>query len=100
MLNRLNNMLPDCRGKEVQMQPPFAADTKFVGGHFERKAHKALRLLIAEEDTIVRALLEEPLDLLFVKKGKGRSPTPIPESSGAAIAGHRKVVRGQPPPPL
>jgi hypothetical protein len=32
---------------------------------------KQLKLLAAEEDTTVQALLEEALNLLFIKKGRG-----------------------------
>jgi hypothetical protein len=32
---------------------------------------KHLKILAAEEETSIQALLEEALDLLFVKKGKG-----------------------------
>jgi hypothetical protein len=32
---------------------------------------KQLKLLAAEEETTIQALLEEALDLLFLKKGKG-----------------------------
>jgi hypothetical protein len=31
---------------------------------------KALRLIAAEEDTTIQALLEEAIDLLLVKKGR------------------------------
>jgi len=31
-----------------------------------------MKLLAAEEETTVQALLEEALDLLFVKKGRGK----------------------------
>jgi hypothetical protein len=33
---------------------------------------KQLKLLAAEEETTVQALLGEALDLLFLKKGKGK----------------------------
>lgn len=50
---------------------PSRSGTKFVGGHFPPSVARQLRLLAAEEDTTTQALLEEALDLLFVKKGKG-----------------------------
>jgi hypothetical protein len=31
-----------------------------------------MKMLAAEEDTTTQALLEEALDLLFVKKGRGK----------------------------
>lgn len=43
---------------------------KLVAGHFEPQIARQLRILAAQEDTTVQSLLEEALNLLFVKKGK------------------------------
>jgi hypothetical protein len=43
-----------------------------MGGHFAPKTVKAMQFLAVEEDTTIQALLEEAIDLLMVKKGKGR----------------------------
>jgi hypothetical protein len=43
-----------------------------IGGHFPASVARDLKILAAEEGTSVQALLEEALELLFVKKGKGR----------------------------
>lgn len=51
---------------------PSREGRKLVAGHFDPKVAKQLKLLAAEEDTTVQALLEEALELLFLKKGKGR----------------------------
>ncbi|WP_018263993.1 ribbon-helix-helix domain-containing protein [Methylobacterium sp. WSM2598] len=51
---------------------PSREGTKFVGGHFPPKVAKELKLLAVTEDTSTQALLEEAIDLLFVKKGRGR----------------------------
>ncbi|CAH2606101.1 conserved protein of unknown function (plasmid) [Rhodovastum atsumiense] len=51
---------------------PSRDGRRFLGGHFEPGVVKAMRMLAAEEDTTVQALLEEAVDLLFLKKGKGR----------------------------
>lgn len=45
-------------------------ETVLVGGHFPPAVLKQLRIIAAEEGTTNQALLEEALDLLFVKKGK------------------------------
>lgn len=45
---------------------------RLIGGHFPPAVAKQLKILAAEEETTVQALLEEALDLLFVKKGRGR----------------------------
>lgn len=44
--------------------------TKLIAGHFNPKIARQLRIIAAEEDTTIQALLEEALDLLFIKKGK------------------------------
>lgn len=50
---------------------PSRNGRKLIAGHFDPKVAKQLKLLAAEEETTIQALLEEALDLLFVKKGKG-----------------------------
>jgi hypothetical protein len=50
---------------------PSRSGQKLIAGHFHPKVAKQLKLLAAEEETTVQALLGEALDLLFVKKGKG-----------------------------
>jgi hypothetical protein len=49
---------------------PSRSGTKLVAGHFDPKVARQIRIIAAEEDTTVQALLEEALDLLFIKKGK------------------------------
>ncbi|MGQ3675778.1 ribbon-helix-helix domain-containing protein [Xanthobacter sp. TB0139] len=44
--------------------------TRLIGGHFPPEVARQLRMLAAEEDTTVQALLEEAIGLLFVKKGR------------------------------
>jgi hypothetical protein len=50
---------------------PSREGRRLIAGHFEPKVAKQLKLLAAEEETTVQALLEEALNLLFVKKGRG-----------------------------
>lgn len=50
---------------------PVREGRKFIGGHFTPEVAKQFRLLAAEEDTTAQALLEEAIELLFIKKGKG-----------------------------
>lgn len=50
---------------------PSRTGKRLIGGHFSPDIAKHLKILATEEDTSVQALLEEALDLLFVKKGKG-----------------------------
>ena len=56
---------------EPKFSRPSRMGRKLVAGHFDPKVAKQLKLLAAEEETTIQALLEEALDLLFVKKGKG-----------------------------
>ncbi len=50
---------------------PSRTGKRLIGGHFPPEIAKHLKILAAEEDTSIQSLLEEALDLLFVKKGKG-----------------------------
>lgn len=62
---------PAPAASEPKFSRPSRAGRKLVAGHFDPKVAKQLKLLAAEEETTIQALLEEALDLLFVKKGKG-----------------------------
>lgn len=55
---------------QEKVRRPGRAGTRLIGGHFPPEVARQLRMLAAEEDTTVQALLEEAIDLLFVKKGK------------------------------
>lgn len=48
---------------------PSRKDTVLIAGHFPPTVAKQLRLLAVEEDTTNQALLEEALNLLFLKRG-------------------------------
>jgi hypothetical protein len=50
---------------------PSREGRRLIAGHFDPKVAKQLKLLAAEEETTVQGLLEEALELLFVKKGRG-----------------------------
>ncbi len=54
----------------TQKRKPSREGTVLIGGHFPPAVKQRLRLLAAEENTTSQALLEEALDLLFIKKGK------------------------------
>jgi hypothetical protein len=51
---------------------PSRRNTKLIGGHFSPELAKQLRVLAAEEDTTIQALLEEAIQLLLAKKARGR----------------------------
>ena len=51
---------------------PDRKETVMIGGHFPKAVKTQLRIIAAEEDTTSQALLEEALNLLFVKKGKAK----------------------------
>lgn len=56
--------------RNLKSQRPSRQGTKLVAGHFDPKVARQLRIIAAEEDTTVQALLEEAIDLLFIKKGR------------------------------
>ena len=58
--------------KHARFYRPSRDGRRFLGGHFEPDIVRQMKLLAVEADTTTQALLEEALDLLFVKKGKGR----------------------------
>ncbi len=49
---------------------PSREGCQLIAGHFDPKVAKELKMLAVEEETTVQALLEEALQLLFLKKGK------------------------------
>lgn len=57
-------------GKATKRERLDRSATVMIGGHFQKSFKMQLRLIAAEEDTTSQALLEEALNLLFVKKGK------------------------------
>jgi hypothetical protein len=52
------------------------AGTRLIAGHFPESTLKALKHLMAEEDTTLQALLEEAIHDLLVKKGMAKGGTP------------------------
>lgn len=50
---------------------PSREGKRLVAAYVEPRVAKQIKLLAAEDETTVQALIEEALDLLFVKKGKG-----------------------------
>lgn len=51
---------------------PSRRNTKLIGGHFSPDLARQLRMLAAEEDTTIQALLEEAIQLLLTKKARGQ----------------------------
>jgi hypothetical protein len=54
---------------------PVRDGRRFVGAHLPPEVARQLRLISAEDDTTIQALLEEAIDLLFVKKGRAKIST-------------------------
>lgn len=62
---------PTSRIKDRRPRKPGArAGTRQIAGHFPDATLKALKHLMAEEDTTLQALLDEAIDDLLVKKGR------------------------------
>ena len=55
---------------ETKTTSPGRANTKMIGGHFDRAVSKQLRRLAVEHDTTVQGLLAEALNDLFAKYGE------------------------------
>lgn len=51
-------------------QRPVRVGKRFVGGHFDPEVARQLRIIAAEDDTSIQELLEEAIQLLFLKKGR------------------------------
>lgn len=49
---------------------PVRDGRRFVGAHFHPEVARQLRMIAAEDDTTIQALLEEAIDLLLAKKGR------------------------------
>ena len=61
---------PPPEPRETQHYRPSRQGKRLIAGHFDPAVAKQLKMIAVEEDKSVQALLEEALDLLFVKKGK------------------------------
>lgn len=51
---------------------PARVGKRFVGAHFDPEVARQLKMLAAEDDKTIQELLEDAVDLLFVKAGKAR----------------------------
>jgi hypothetical protein len=88
MANALQAVLDKAAGKEIEgpkPKPPFSemaagekffrparVGKRFVGAHFDPQVARQLKMLAAEDDKTIQELLEDAVDLLFVKAGKAR----------------------------
>lgn len=63
---------PSTKPAEAKFYRPVREGRRFVGAHFPPEVARQLRLIAAEDDTTIQALLEEAIDLLFVKKGRAK----------------------------
>jgi hypothetical protein len=61
--------------REKAYDRPSRRNTRLIGGHFRPEVARQLRMLAAEEDTTIQALLAEAIDLLLTKKAKNRIGT-------------------------
>jgi hypothetical protein len=90
MANALQAVLDKAAGREIESpkpepKPPFSGTVteekffrparvgkRFVGAHFDPQVARQLKMLAAEDDKTIQELLEDAVDLLFVKAGKAR----------------------------
>ncbi len=64
------------RASRGRFDRPSRRNTKLIGGHFSPELARQLRMLAAEEDTTIQALLEEAIQLLLTKKARGQWRNP------------------------
>jgi hypothetical protein len=60
----------DTAPERPKFSRPSREGKKLIAAHVDPKVARQLKLLAVEDDTTVQALLEEALNLLFVKKGR------------------------------
>lgn len=53
-----------------RLRTPSRDGTRLIAGHFDHSVSHQLRIIAAEEETTIQALLTEALDLLFLKRHK------------------------------
>ena len=67
---------PDRRPLQIKARRPkktgARAGTRQIAGHFPDATLRALKHVMAEEDTTLQALLDEAIDDLLVKKGRSK----------------------------
>jgi len=75
----LDRQLPKDAPAPIESSPtperfhrPVRDGRRFMGGHFDPKVLKEVKRLALDEDTTTQKLLEEAINLLFLKKGRGK----------------------------
>jgi len=75
----LDRQLPKDAPAPIESSPtperfhrPVRDGRRFMGGHFDPKVLKEVKRLALDEDTTTQKLLEEAINLLFIKKGRGK----------------------------
>lgn len=58
------------RSKTRKPKPGARAGTRLIAGHFPPSVLKALKHVMAEEETTLQALLDEAIHDLLIKKGR------------------------------
>ena len=62
---------------------PVREGKRFVGAHFHPEVARQLKVLAAEDGTTIQELLEQAVDLLFVKNGKTKIDDLVRKESSA-----------------
>jgi hypothetical protein len=63
---------PEDGAQSAKFHRPVREGKRFVGAHFHPEVARQLKVLAAEDNTTIQELLEEAVDLLFVKNGKAK----------------------------
>jgi hypothetical protein len=68
----LKGATPEDDDQSAKFHRPVREGKRFVGAHFHPEVARQLKVLAAEDNTTIQELLEEAVDLLFVKNGKAK----------------------------
>jgi hypothetical protein len=63
---------PEDDAQSTKFHRPVREGKRFVGAHFHPEVARQLKVLAAEDNTTIQDLLEEAVDLLFVKNGRAK----------------------------
>lgn len=67
-----NTNLKESLQKVQKQKTPKKTERRLIGGHFAPEVQQQVRVIAAEQDTTIQALLTEALNDLFEKRGYPR----------------------------
>lgn len=82
---------PSQEGAEPRRSRPAREGRRFVGAHFHPEVARQLKMLAAEDGATIQELLEQAIDLLFVKNGRAKSAELIGGGKSAILIGGKSA---------